>query len=391
MKRPFEGLKVVDATHVLAGPYCGYQLALLGAEVIKIELPDWPDPVRERGPVPALSEARMGINYLVQNSNKKAMTLNLKSEEGKSIFKRLAGESDIVIENFRAGAFGALGLGYDAIRELNPRIIYCSITAFGQRGPWASRTAYDPVIQGMSGIMMKTAAGGEKPMMPGAPFIDYATGLSAAFAIASALFRRERTGEGEHIDCAMLDTALVMTGPALSSDNYAGPKKSTPREAGTDCYLTKDGYLQLGAYNLKQNNRLWTLLGRTEFSNLKSWKDIWDNATAMRAALQGIMLQRTAAEWEDLLASVRVPAARVRTIAEASNLPQLEARGFMNDLSSQEMLAGVQVPGAAFSYRDGGPKVTSPPPRFGEHTEEILARLNYDAAAVARLRHDGVV
>lgn len=378
-------LRVLDVTHVLAGPYCGYQLALLGAEVIKIEPPDWPDPVRERGPIPALNDARMGINYLIQNSNKKSMALNLKSDEGKKIFKHLAVEADVIVENFRAGAIAALGLGYDAIRAINPRIIYCSITAFGQRGPWATRNAYDPAIQGLSGIMMKTASGGEQPIMPGAPFIDYATGLTAAFAVASALVHRERTGEGQFIDVAMLDTALVMTGPALTADNYDGPKKPTPREAGTDLYVTRDGYLQLGAYNVKQNNRMWKLLDRPEFSALKGWKDLWDNAAAMRSALQEIMLTRTAEEWEEALAGVGVPSARVRTLEEASKLPQLAARGFLHEVSSQDIPEGVRVPGAAFSFQDGGPEVTSPPPRFGEHTDEILTRLRSAAVSVIEI------
>ncbi len=391
MRRPFEGMKVIDATHVLAGPYCGYQLALLGAEVIKIEPPDWPDPTRERGPVPALNEARMGINYLVQGSNKKSMTLNLKSEKGKAIFKKLAASADVVIENFRSGAFGAMGLGYDDIREINPKVIYCSITGFGQTGPWSTRTAYDPAIQGVSGIMVRTAAGGERPVMPGAPFIDYATGLNAAFAIASALLHRDRTGEGQYIDCAMLDTAMIMTGPAFPADNYRGPKSPTPREAGTDCYQTKEGYLQLGAYNVKQNSRLWKVLGRPEFAGLKGWKEMWDNAAKMREALTEILLSRTAAEWEDIFAQASVPAARVRTLQEASRLPQLKARGFTAELNLNGALHPVEVPLAAFSFRAGGPQLTSQPPTFGEHTDEILTSLQFDKSEIASMRKEAVI
>ena len=391
MKRPFEGLKVIDATHVLAGPYCGYQLALLGADTIKIEPPDRPDPVRERGPVPSLNAAQMGFNYLVQGSNKRSMTLNLKSDEGKAIFKRLVADADVLIENFSTGAFGKLGLGYDDIRAINPKIIYVSITAFGQTGPWSSRTGYDPALQGISGIMVKTAAGGEAPVMPGAPFIDYATGLNAAFAVASALFHRERTGEGQHIDCAMLDTALTMTGPALVADSYAGEKKPSPREAGTDCYRTKDGYLQLGAYNFSQNTLLWKALGRPEFSGLKSWPEMWDNAAKMRAALQEIMLTRTAAEWEEFLAEIGVPGGRVRTLEEACCLEQLSARGFLTELPVLDSIAGIHVPGAAFSFRDGGPKITSRPPRFGEHTAEILTSLDYDTASIENLRQKAII
>ncbi|WP_158238222.1 CaiB/BaiF CoA transferase family protein [Pollutimonas nitritireducens] len=391
MGRPFEGFKVLDMTHVLAGPYCGYQLALLGADVMKIEPPDWPDPVRARGPVPSMNDARMGMNYLAQNGNKRAITLNLKSEAGKRILKQLVKDADVVIENYRAGAFPALGLGYDEIKAINPKIVYCSITAFGQAGPWATRTAYDPVIQSMAGIVMKTTAGADHPVMPGAPFIDYATGLNAAFAIASALLHRERSGKGQYIDCAMLDTALTMIGPALVADNYAGPKKPTPREAGLDCYLTKNGYLQLGAYNIKQNNRLWGFLEHPEFCNLESWQDLWDNASKMRSALQEVMLTRTAEEWEEALAAVRVPSSRVRTLEEASMLPQLAERGFLQEIAAEDIPAGVRVPGAGFIFREDGPRLTSPPPRFGQHTETVLKELNYGAESIAQLRRDGVI
>lgn len=392
MPRPFEGLLVVDATHVLAGPYCGYQLALLGADTIKIESPDEPDPVRGRGPVPELNEAGLGLNYLTQNSNKRSLSVDLKSEAGKAIFRRLARDADVVIENFRTGAFESLGLGYDAIRELNPRVIYCSITAFGAVGPLATRNGYDPVIQGISGMMQVSGTDSQAmPMKSAAPVIDYGVGLTAAFAIAAALFQRERTGEGQRIDCAMLDTALVLQGPAAVVAAYEGEKSPLPIESGTDCYRAKEGYVQLGAYNFRQGKRLWEALGNAEFAAYKTWPEVWTNASRMRAALQEIMATRTADDWERFLGEIGVPGGRVRTIEEAVNSEQAQARGLMQRLAPLCDIDGIRVPGAAFKFQHDGPTITSAPPRHGEHNDEILASIGYDVAAIEALRRDGVI
>jgi crotonobetainyl-CoA:carnitine CoA-transferase CaiB-like acyl-CoA transferase len=391
MNRPFEGLRVLDATHILAGPYCTYLLGLLGAAVIKVENPREPDPVRGRGPVPALNEAGLGFNYLVQGSNKRSLTLDLKSEAGRAIFLKLAAEADVVVENWRAGAFPALGLGYDDIRAINPDVVYCSLTAFGQDGPWAQATAYDPTVQAFSGIMQRTGAAMGVPVMPGAPFIDYGAGLNAAFAIASALFHRQRSGEGQYIDCAMLDLALVMTGPALVADDYQGEKVPLPVDAGTSCYRAKDGWLQLGAYNFRQSKRLWTALGRPDLAAIDSWPALWAATPQIRAALEALMPSRTCDEWEDFLREIRVPGARVRSLPEAIAIPQVAARGLLQELPAMEGTAGVRVPGAPFAFAKDGPAIDRPPPRLGQHTDEILAELGYDAQAIAALHDDGTI
>lgn len=390
--RPFEGLTVLDLTHVLAGPFCAYQLALLGAETIKIEPPTAPDCVRGRGPDGALNAALMGINFLTQGANKRALTLDLKQEKGREILRRLASSADVLIENYRSEALASLGLGYDAMAALNPRLVYCSMTGYGQLGDRAGVNAYDNVIQAASGLMARTGTPETGPQKIGASIIDYATGLNAAFAIASALFQRTRTGIGQRIDVAMLDTALLLMGPELVAALHRGEGAKRPAEAGLGCYRTKDGLLMLGAFNVRQNRRMWRALGRNDFAALEDWTALWAQADAMRAALEPVLATRSAAEWETRFHAIGVPAERVRSLEEAAAMPQLGPRGFLHALP--EILpdtSPVRVQVAGFTFAQGGPAITAPPPRFGEHSDAILGELGYDDAAIAALRRDGVV
>jgi len=208
--RPYEGIKIIDITHVLAGPFAAYQMALLGADVIKVEHPTDYDQSRDTGGDRTLNRQQMGTGFLTQASNKRAITLNLKTEKGREILKKLVKDADVLVENWRSGAFPALGLGYDDLRPINPRLIYCSMTAFGQDGPRGVQTAYDQLIQATSGMMAMTGTPDVNPIKTGAPVIDYATGTMCAFAISSALFQRERTGRGQHVDVSYLDTTVSL-------------------------------------------------------------------------------------------------------------------------------------------------------------------------------------
>src|SRR5215475_137707 len=203
--RPFEGIRVIDVTHVLAGPFAAYQLALLGADVIKVDDPNDPDQSRISGTDAELNRRHMGTGFLTQASNKRAITLDLKTERGRDILKKLAATADVFVENYRPGAFDALGLGYEELSRINPRLIYASFSAFGQKGPPGNQTAYDHVIQATSGIMAMTGTRDVNPVKFGSPAIDYATGMTGAFALSAALFQREKTGKGQRVDMAMLD------------------------------------------------------------------------------------------------------------------------------------------------------------------------------------------
>lgn len=398
MNKPFEGVTVLDLTHVLAGPFCTYQLALLGARTIKIEDPNDPDCERFRGPSAKLNQNGMGVNYLAQGANKLSLTLNLKTEQGRAILKQLAAEADVLVENYRVGALGALGLGYHDLQELNPELIYCSMTGFGQTGAKGDTTAYDNVIQAASGLMSLNGTPEVAPLKVGAAIIDFASGLTAAFAIASALFQRTHTNKGQYIDVAMLNTAMSLITTNAVANIFRGGELTTPRgnrsaEAGIACYPTRDGLLMLAAFNPKQHRRLWQALERPDFAELSSWDEIIENAETFRPVLAERLKDKTAAEWEVFFKNVRVPAERVRNLTEAIELQRSTSPDFFHSLSSMfpEEAGPIEVPLTAFELEHGGAAVSSPPPALGEHTGEILAELGYDADAVEEMRTNGVV
>lgn len=388
--RLFEGIRIIDATHVLAGPFAAYQLGLLGADVIKVEHPYDPDQSRGNGPDWDLNRAGMGTQDLTQNANKRCITLDLKQEAAREVFRRMVAGADVLVENYRPGAFEALGLGYEALSAVNPRLIYCSISAFGQDGPRGQQTAYDHVIQATSGMMACTGTKEVSPIKLGAPAIDYATGTMGAFALSAALFQRERTGRGQRIDLAMLDAALVMMAAHMTAQSRTGraarPRGNDHEFATNSCYAAKEGLVMLGASNIRQQTRLWEALGLPEMAKRTNEERIAADAEE-RAALAAMMMTRTAQDWEDWLQARHIPAARVRDMAEALADPHLSHRGVRHAFPDGDGV-GVPyaVPVAPFRFGHGGPQVDAPPRRMGADTEAVLAELGYDAVAVAALR-----
>ena len=393
--RPFEGIKVLDLTHVLAGPFAAYQLGVLGADVIKIENPEECDQSRHTGPDRELNRRNMGTNYLTQNSNKRSITLNLKSAKGRDILKKLAQDADVLIENYRAGAFDALGLGYAGLKTINPRLIYCSMTAFGQNGPRRTQTAYDHAVQAMSGMMAMTGTKESGPFKSGAPVIDYGTGAMAAFAISSALFQRQRTGLGQHIDCAMLDTAFMLEGSRITAFKKTGkpltPRGNTHDYPSSNLYATKAGQIMLAAGNTRQHTRLFEALGQPELGH-KDNEARHRDAKLEEAALQKVMLTKTAQEWEDYLQARHVPALRLRGLDDVLSDPQVEARKVLH---RHENVPGVEspvtVPMCAFGFAHGGPSIETPPPRLGEHNAQILGQLGFSTQDIEALCKEGVI
>ncbi|MEZ5756887.1 MAG: CaiB/BaiF CoA-transferase family protein [Emcibacteraceae bacterium] len=389
MNRPFENIKVLDLTHVLAGPFATYQLALLGADVIKIEDPKNPDCARGRGPDPAQNRALRGLNFQVQASNKKAITLDLKHQSGRRLLKELVKSADILVENYRTGALDSLGLGYDDLKEINPGLIYCSLSGYGSDGPRAEVNAYDNVIQATSGIIDQS--GGHKP---GLSFIDYAAGYNAAFAISAALYRRDKTGEGTHISSSMFEVAMTLMAPEAAAVQY--PKKTKrDKEAGIGCYQTSYGQLMIGAFTADQNRSMWAMLEELGYEvpkNLKTpndWESLWAVTDEIREALEKIFTDKTAEAWQELFHKAGLPAETVRTLSEAVEDPQLKNYFQKGPQGPGDTYPPI-LPTAAYSF-DNGPAITSLPPSVGEHTEEILKGLGLTGREIEQLRNDGVI
>ncbi|MGC2416090.1 MAG: CaiB/BaiF CoA-transferase family protein [Stellaceae bacterium] len=395
MTRPFEGIRIIDITHVLAGPFAAYQLGVLGADVIKVEHPGDPDQSRSSGTDRALNHGQMGTSFLTQGSNKRSITLDLKAERGREILKRLVAGADVLVENFRPGAFAALGLGYEALERINPRLVYCSISAFGQDGPRREQTAYDHVIQATSGLMAMTGTEEVNPIKFGAPAVDYATGTMGAFALASALFQRERTGKGQHIDLSMLGVAMMLMGSHLTGymRNRSEPRPHGNKQpyATNSCYEAKDGLLMIGASNLGQQKRLWEALERPDM--IKTDNEAREKDRAREAEiLADIIKSRTADEWEAWLQARHVPACRVRTMAEAVADPHFKTRGVFHHSDSAPGIEGAfGVPLAAFKFAHGGPSIETPPPLFGADTDAVLGELGYASNEIAALREARVI
>src|SRR5438067_11929821 len=390
MTRPFEGIRILDITHVLAGPFAAYQLAVLGADVIKVEHPDEPDQSRDGGTDRTLNRGHMGTSFLTQGSNKRSITLDLKQEAGREVLKRLAARADVLVENFRPGAFEALGLGYEPMAAINPRLVYCSISAFGQDGPRREQTAYDHVIQASSGLMAMTGTEEVNPIKIGAPAIDYATGTMAAFALASALFQRERTGKGQHIDLAMLGVAMMMQASLMSGyfRNGTEPKPHGNKQpfATNSAYDAKDGMVMIGASNIRQQARFWRAVERPDMIKTDNEARV-DDREREAAVIADIIKTKTADEWEVYFQARHVPAARVRRMAEAVADPHFRDRRVFHHFDNVPGVDGpVGVPLAAFKFAHGGPSIEVPPREMGADSEAVLGELGYSAAEIAALR-----
>jgi CoA:oxalate CoA-transferase len=397
MALPLHGVRVLDVTNVLAGPFCSFQLVLLGAEVIKIEHPHNGDLARSLGADLKGNAELMGASFVSVNAGKQSVTLNLKSPKGKEIFKKLAAISDAVIENFRPGVMNRLGLDYPVLAEVNPAIVYCAISGFGQDGPLAMRPAYDQVIQGISGVMNVTGDERSAPLRVGYPICDTLGGITAAMAICAALVDSRATGRGRSIDVSMLESTLASMGWVVS--NYLnggvepipmGNENFTAAPSGT--FRTANGLLNIAANESAQYEKLCDVIGRPELKTDVRFADRETrrgNRTAINREIAPELMKRSAAEWERALIEVGVPAGRVLSVPEILGHEHLAGRNFV---SAHEGATGTQkVTRGGFLFPGDQPAPPGPAPALSEHTGAWLETLGYGAKEIQDLRKEHVV
>lgn len=401
--RPCSGMRVIAATTALAAPFAAYQLALHGAEVINVEEPAGGDSARRAGGPEgkALIANGMAAGFLAHGANKQSLTLNLKDPRGQAIFRQLAAGADVVIENFRVGTMARYGLDYPSLEVLNPRLVYCSLSGFGQSGPRARAAALDPVIQAASGLMTVTGTPESGPLKVGATIMDYAAGYALLSGLLMALLHRERCGRGQYVDVSMLETSLTMMSSTVSEVMNTGMQTrlmGNQLQNGNhvcDSFRCADGWIFIGATRESLRQKLWKAIGRPDIPvdpRFRGIDEIRANIAALKPEIEKTLATRSAAEWERILEDGGVPAMRVYSIAEITADAQITGRGFYHTMNPVPGVSGpVRMATSPYRLSRGGAEFRSPPPRLGEHSDAILQSLGYDAAAIAALRADRVI
>ncbi|MEM1273367.1 MAG: CoA transferase [Pseudomonadota bacterium] len=393
---PLAGIRVLDLTNVLAGPFCCQQLGLMGAEVIKVEAPVRGDLARSLGADPKLNAAGMGISFLAQNAGKRSITLNLKTDAGRAVLMRLIKTADVLVENFRPGVMDRLGLGAEVLRAAQPHLIYAAISGFGQDGPWRDRPAYDQIIQGAAGVMAITGAPDGPPTRVGFPLADTIGGLTAAMAICGALQAQPR---GTVIDVSMLDSVLTTMGWVVSNWLIGGVAPTAqgnenPTSAPSGAFQAADGLLNIAANKDEQWRVLAQHLGRRDLMDRPEFatrEDRKAHRLVLKAELETVLATRPARDWARELNALGVPAGPVLRVEEALAHPQVAERGLLAAISSgADTDRTIQI--ATAGYRQDGvrPRPQAAPPTLGADTRDILVDLGYGAAEINQLAKEGV-
>jgi crotonobetainyl-CoA:carnitine CoA-transferase CaiB-like acyl-CoA transferase len=393
---PLKGIRILDLTNVLAGPFCCHQLAHMGADVIKVETPGSGDLARQLGADPARNADLMGVSFLAQNPGKRSITLNLKSTSGKRILKELVQKADALVENFRPGVMARLNLGYDTLRQENPRLVYCAISGFGQDGPLAKLPAYDQIVQGMSGVMSITGDADTAPYRVGYPMADTIGGMTAAFAVAAALANKAQD-RGTFIDVSMLEAVIATMGWVVSNHLIAG---QTPTPNGNDnftaspsgTFRTADGVMNIAANKQEQFEALCEIIGKPTLAQDPRFVDRKNrlaNRAALTAELEEAFGTAPTLDWVGKLTAQGVPAGPVWSVPEALTHPQLADRGLLQThrVGNEDL----QLVGIGAKLDGIAPRVDSPPPTLGAHTNEILTELGYDNAQISTLKKEGAI
>ena len=395
--KPFAGVRILDFTRYLAGPYGTYQLALLGADVVKIESHEG-DESRHLLVSKEWADRKMASSFLAVNANKRSITLDLRAPAAVEVITRLVPKADVVWENFRPGVMDRLGLGYETLAALNPRLIYCAVSGFGHTGPERTTAAFDGKLQAMSGIMSITGDPAGGPMRAGFAICDTIGGMTAALAVASALYQRAHTGRGQFVDVAMLDAALAFIPGPVTEYTVAGiPQRqigngSVSRKPTAGRFRAGDGYIVLAVLTEKQFAGLMRTIGRADALDdprFKDWRARTENEPALREVIETALAKDEPKSWEARLTAADVPCATVWKIEEITRHPQLAHRDVLQTIDSR--YGPMRLVGSGFRLAHGGPDIEREPPTLGEHTDEILAEAGYAPAEIERLRRDRVV
>lgn len=397
MPQAFESIRIIDFSQVLAAPFAVMQLALLGAEVIKIEQPNGGD--QTRGLMNTSEDDGLSPSFLGMNLNKKSLTLNLKSPKAIEVVKKLVATADVVVENFKAGTMERMGLSYDDLRAIKPNLIYCSVTGYGQTGPKSGEAAYDGVVQAASGMMSQNGHVETGPTRTGYMPVDMSTALNTAFAISAALFRRANTGLGQRIDVAMMDTAIVMQASQysnyLNQGNLVGllGNASPTRQPTANVFVTSDSHIQVTALRQSQVEKFFEAIGESDklaLANFATTEVRIKNGAEVGKLIVAAMKKQTTAHWLATLAALGIPTAEIRGLPDVMEDPQFEFREVFETLphpadSSKEFT----VVKAGFVLDADGPEVRNTPPLLGQDTDEVLTSLGYSAKQIAELKQEG--
>lgn len=393
-----EGIRVLDLTNVLSGPFATLHLAWMGAEVIKVENPKDGDLARKLGCLPEFNQKLMGTSFLAQNANKKSLTLNLKHDEAKQIFKQLVETADIVVENFRPGVMDRLGLGYKTLSEINPGIIYCAISGFGQTGPDANKPAYDQIIQGLSGVMAINGTQQLNPLRAGFPLCDTIGGINAALAIVSALYHRERTGEGQFIDVALLDSIMPFMGWVVANLMIGGQQ---PQLMGNDnftaapsgVFRTKNGYINIAANKQEQWEALADILQLSHLKEDPRFKERdtrKKNRYELTPLIEEKLIKKNTDFWVTELNKMDVPSGAILSLEDALNQPQVLHRNTFSEVYLDE-IGELKLFNMTAKFNKTPAMTENPPPKLSEHTNSILKQLGYSDEDILNFKNKGII
>jgi crotonobetainyl-CoA:carnitine CoA-transferase CaiB-like acyl-CoA transferase len=393
---PLDGVKVVELGNAIGGPMCSMLLGDMGAEVIKVEPPNKGDDSRYYG-----SQVKGESPYFLQyNRNKKSITLNLKHEDGRRILSKLVERSDILVENFRPGTLERLGFSFEKTRTINPGIIYCSVSGFGQTGPYSDLKGYDPVIQAMSGIMQLTGEENGPPLRVGLPVTDIMAALYSAFSVVAALFSRERTGKGQRIDVSLFESGIAAVAQWITISSLTGKPARRfgnryPLLAPYEPFETRDSPILVAV----GNEELWVsfckAIGREELTTDGRFRSnaeriIPENRAALNDLIEGALQEKTAGEWLEILWKAGIPCGRINEIESLAGDPHLGSRGVFTSVEHPSLgKLGIVAPMPKLSETPGSVRLA--PPTLGQHTSEILLQLGFSSSEIAEFRRNGAV